>query len=135
MENIRYYLCFHSSYRWFNSNLVSGAVGLLFVSSAVTMAVPYSLGKVLDIIYSGTDTPVEAKRKLNQFCAVLVGVFLVGGLCNFGRIYIISCAGIQYIKAHLLDVSIFIQMLYIILYILKGTESHNSLENVSSLLL
>lgn len=66
------------------------------------MAVPYSLGKVLDIIYSGTDTPVEAKRKLNQFCAVLVGVFLVGGLCNFGRIYIISCAGIQYTKAHLL---------------------------------
>ncbi|GLV37360.1 uncharacterized protein CBL_10673 [Carabus blaptoides fortunei] len=38
-------------------------------------------------------TPVEAKQKLNQFCAVLVGVFLFGGLCNFGRIYIISCAG------------------------------------------
>lgn len=57
------------------------------------MAVPFSLGKVLDIIYSGSDNLSEARTKLNNLCGILVVVFLVGAVCNFGRVYIMSSAG------------------------------------------
>lgn len=73
---------------------ILGAVALLLVSSGVTMAVPYSLGKVLDIIYSGADNPTESSNRLNKLCLILIGVFLAGAACNFGRVYLLSCAGI-----------------------------------------
>lgn len=63
------------------------------VSSAVTMAVPFSLGKVLDIIYSSSNNLGEARTKLNHLCGILVAVFMVGAVCNFGRVYIMSTAG------------------------------------------
>lgn len=67
---------------------------LLLVSSGVTMAVPYSLGKVLDIIYSAeSGSSKESAEKLNRVCALLLAVFAVGALANFGRVYILSCAG------------------------------------------
>ncbi|XP_017768043.1 PREDICTED: ATP-binding cassette sub-family B member 10, mitochondrial isoform X2 [Nicrophorus vespilloides] len=72
---------------------LSGAVLLLFISSSVSMAVPFSLGKVLDIIYSNTGDAEAAKAKMNRLCGILVGVFFVGALCNFGRVYIMSTAG------------------------------------------
>lgn len=57
------------------------------------MAVPFTLGKVLDIIYTSSNDQEEAKTKLNNVCGVLVLVFIVGALCNFGRIYIMSTSG------------------------------------------
>ncbi|XP_046967857.1 ATP-binding cassette sub-family B member 10, mitochondrial-like [Vanessa cardui] len=72
---------------------LTGAIGLLFISSSVTMAVPFSLGMVLDIIYSGTNDLVTAREKLDELCLVLCGVFLLGGLCNFGRVYLMSISG------------------------------------------
>lgn len=58
------------------------------------MAVPFSLGKVLDIIYSSSNNLTEAREKMNQLCGILITVFLIGAVCNFGRIYIMSTAGI-----------------------------------------
>lgn len=72
---------------------LAGAVCLLFVSSTVSMAVPFSLGKVLDIIYTSSANMDEAKGKLNRVCAMLVGVFFIGACANFGRIYLMSTAG------------------------------------------
>lgn len=57
------------------------------------MAVPFSLGKVLDIIYSSTSDLAAAREKLDALCLMLCGVFLVGGLCNFGRVYLMSISG------------------------------------------
>lgn len=57
------------------------------------MAVPFSLGKVLDIIYTSSDNIEDARRRLNNVCGILVAVFLLGAACNFGRIYIMSTAG------------------------------------------
>lgn len=57
------------------------------------MAVPFSLGKVLDIIYTNTDDFDEAKAKLNKVCGILLSVFVLGGICNFGRVYFMSIAG------------------------------------------
>ncbi|XP_049875054.1 ATP-binding cassette sub-family B member 10, mitochondrial isoform X2 [Pectinophora gossypiella] len=57
------------------------------------MAVPFSLGKVLDIIYSSTADLGAAREKLDSLCLMLCGVFLIGGLCNFGRVYLMSISG------------------------------------------
>lgn len=64
------------------------AMGCLLVSSSITMGVPYSIGRILDIIF----TEQVAKEKLKEFCAILVGIFIVGGLANFGRIYLMNGA-------------------------------------------
>ncbi|XP_059062838.1 ATP-binding cassette sub-family B member 10, mitochondrial [Achroia grisella] len=72
---------------------LTGAIGLLIISSSVTMAVPFSLGKVLDIIYDSTNDLPAAREKLDALCLVLCGVFMVGGLCNFGRVYLMSISG------------------------------------------
>lgn len=72
---------------------LTGAIGFLIISSSVTMAVPFSLGKVLDIIYDSTSDMVGAKEKLDALCLMLCGVFLIGGLCNFGRVYLMSISG------------------------------------------
>lgn len=56
------------------------------------MAVPYGLGKILDTIYKDGKELTEAKKKLKQFCLVLIGVFLVGGVANFGRVYLFNRA-------------------------------------------
>lgn len=57
------------------------------------MAVPFSLGKVLDIIYTTTNDIGAAREKLDSLCLLLCGVFLVGGICNFGRVYLMSISG------------------------------------------
>ncbi|XP_063385198.1 ATP-binding cassette sub-family B member 10, mitochondrial [Cydia fagiglandana] len=72
---------------------LTGAIGLLIISSSVTMAIPFSLGKVLDIIYSSTNDLAGAREKLDTLCLMLCGVFLIGGLCNFGRVYLMSISG------------------------------------------
>lgn len=58
------------------------------------MSVPFGLGKVLDIIYAADTTtdPASAKERMNQFCLILCVVFVVGGLANFGRVYLFNNA-------------------------------------------
>lgn len=60
------------------------------------MSVPFALGQVLDLIFENdtTDdtTTMKASDKLRYFCAVLCGVFLIGGLANYGRVYLFNSA-------------------------------------------
>ncbi|KAK4300115.1 hypothetical protein Pmani_027666 [Petrolisthes manimaculis] len=67
------------------------AIGLLGISSTVTMAVPYALGHVVDIIYTSEASVVA--DNLNRVCMALTAVFLTGALSNFGRVYLMSIAG------------------------------------------
>lgn len=64
------------------------AIGCLIVSSAVTLGVPRAIGKLMDMIILD-EFP---KEKLNSFCIALLGIFVVGGLANFGRIYLMNSA-------------------------------------------
>jgi len=73
----------------------TGAVCFLLVSSAVTMAIPFSFGRIVDIIYKSDAT--EAQSKLVKTCTILLPIFLVGAACNFGRIYLMNTSG-NYIK-------------------------------------
>ena len=63
---------------------ISAAVGLLFVSSGVTMAVPFALGRVIDTIYSmdqvkdNKDKKGQFEKNLKSLCAALTGIFIIG---------------------------------------------------------
>ena len=70
-----------------------GAIGLLFISSAVTMSVPFCMGKIIDIIYSTSQDTAQMVDTLSYVCTVLAGVFLLGGAANFGRVYLIQISG------------------------------------------
>jgi len=69
----------------------SGAVCFLLVSSAVTMAIPFSFGRIVDIIYKSDIT--EAQSKLITICTILLPIFVIGAACNFGRIYLMNTSG------------------------------------------
>ena len=72
---------------------LAGAIALLFVSSAVTLAVPFGIGKVIDIIYTqGQDS--DMVEKLTRFCKILLGVFLCGAAANAGRVYLMQTSGL-----------------------------------------
>lgn len=57
------------------------------------MAIPFSLGKVLDTIYTSSENIDEARTRLNKVCGILLCVFVLGAICNYGRIYYMSTAG------------------------------------------
>ncbi|KAJ2458563.1 ATP-binding cassette permease mdl1 [Coemansia sp. RSA 2424] len=72
--------------------LLGGAVGLLFVSSTVTMAVPFSMGKIIDMVTnSGASIPMGLS--LTQVFVGLGSVFVVGAIANAGRVMLIRTAG------------------------------------------
>lgn len=57
------------------------------------MAVPFALGKVIDIIYNLDKETSETSNKLNSVCLGLAAVFVLGGICNFGRVYLMRVSG------------------------------------------
>lgn len=77
---------------------LAGAIGLLFISSAVTMSVPFCMGKIIDIIYTSSQNPAQMVDTLTYVCKILCGVFLLGGTANFGRVYLIQISGQKIIK-------------------------------------
>ncbi|XP_062553770.1 ATP-binding cassette sub-family B member 10, mitochondrial [Armigeres subalbatus] len=89
--DVRRLLEFAKPERW----NITGGIGCLMLSSAITMSVPFGLGKVLDVIYATSGESGIAKEKLDQFCLLLAGVFLIGGLTNFGRVYLFSNASLR----------------------------------------
>lgn len=67
---------------------IGASVACLVVSSSITMSVPYCIGKILDIIF----TQDLVAERLTGFCAAMMGVFVVGAVANFGRIYLMNGA-------------------------------------------
>lgn len=70
---------------------LAGATVLLLISSSVTMAVPFCMGKIIDVMYKSSLE--ELKDKLARICQILVIVFIVGAGANFGRVYLMSISG------------------------------------------
>lgn len=102
-----------SGFHWFFFR-VSGAVCFLLVSSAITMVIPFSFGRVVDIIYKSDLGEVQSK--LITICTILLPIFLIGAACNFGRIYIINTSG-----------SWIFYFIYYIYYSLHGTGKREGL--------
>ncbi|XP_063958737.1 ATP-binding cassette sub-family B member 10, mitochondrial-like [Lytechinus pictus] len=77
------------------------AIGLLLISSTVTIAVPFALGKVIDTIYNTSSeegSRDDMMKRLTRLCTFLAGVFLVGAAANFGRVYLMQTSGQRIIK-------------------------------------
>ncbi|XP_037917942.1 ATP-binding cassette sub-family B member 10, mitochondrial-like [Hermetia illucens] len=89
-SDVKRLLSLAKSEKW----VLVAAIGFLLVSSTVTMAVPYALGKILDIIFVKTDNTVMME-KLRNFSMILAGVFILGGLANFGRVYLFTTASLR----------------------------------------
>ncbi|KAI8320975.1 hypothetical protein GQ54DRAFT_298296 [Martensiomyces pterosporus] len=72
--------------------LLGGAVGLLVVSSSVTMTVPFSMGKIIDMV-TNAQAVIPFGLTLGQVFAGLGGMFVVGAVANTGRVVLIRTAG------------------------------------------
>ncbi|XP_005102782.1 ATP-binding cassette sub-family B member 10, mitochondrial [Aplysia californica] len=75
---------------------LAAAMGCLVVSSGVAMSVPFYIGKIIDLIYTSDKSVMM--NNLNAVCAVLLGVFILGGLANFGRVYILQTSSQRMVK-------------------------------------
>ncbi|KFM79192.1 ATP-binding cassette sub-family B member 10, mitochondrial, partial [Stegodyphus mimosarum] len=75
---------------------LSGAILLLLVSSSVTMAVPFCVGKLIDILSSSKE---DMKSSLIDYCHVLVLIFAVGALANLGRVYLMNTSSYRIVNS------------------------------------
>lgn len=70
------------------------AFTFLLISSAITMSIPFSIGKILDL---ATKDPSEEGKLfglgLTQFYIALGGVLTIGAAANYGRIIILRVVG------------------------------------------
>ena len=55
------------------------------------MAVPFFIGKLIDFIQTGDKETM--KENLKNIALIMSGVFIIGALANFGRVYIIQSTG------------------------------------------
>jgi len=71
--------------------MLGAAFAFLLLSSSITMAIPFSIGKILDMATSGK----ELLFGLNPttFYMALAGVMVVGASANYGRIIILRIVG------------------------------------------
>jgi putative ABC transport system ATP-binding protein len=70
------------------------AFGFLIVSSSITMSIPFSIGKILDL---ATKDPAEGSKlfglEIHQFYIALGAVLTMGAAANYGRIIILRIVG------------------------------------------
>ncbi|KAK3327935.1 P-loop containing nucleoside triphosphate hydrolase protein [Cercophora scortea] len=75
--------------RWLGAAFV-----LLLISSSVTMSIPFSVGRILDLSTKGPDEEVLLfGLTLRQFFGGLAVVLTVGAMANFGRIILLRIVG------------------------------------------
>lgn len=72
---------------------LSVAVGFLLVSSSISMSIPFSIGKILDIATNASADNRLFGLELTQFYLALGGVLVVGAVANYARIIILRIVG------------------------------------------
>lgn len=70
-----------------------GALGLLAVSSAISMSIPLVIGKFLDSGKENIENVTIYGLSMSQFFAAIGGVFVIGAICNSGRVIILRAVG------------------------------------------
>jgi len=78
----------------------SAAIGLLGISTAVTLSVPLCVQRTVDTIF-GANTPSLGPFSdftIEQICYGFCGIFVVGALANVGRIWFIQTASARVVK-------------------------------------
>ena len=69
------------------------AVGLLLISSSITMAIPFSIGKILDVATNADSGNAIFGLAPGTFYLTLGSVLVVGASANYGRIIILRIVG------------------------------------------
>ena len=82
------------------AKVLGAAFVLLLVSSSITMSIPFSIGKILDIATAGGAAGVTGGSEamlfglnITTFYAALASVLAVGAVSNYGRIIILRIVG------------------------------------------
>ncbi|KAJ4145642.1 hypothetical protein LMH87_004486 [Akanthomyces muscarius] len=66
----------------------------LVISSSVTMSIPFSVGRILDLATKGEDEDIRLfGLTLNQFFIGLAGILTLGAMANFGRVILLRIVG------------------------------------------
>ncbi|KAI0050836.1 hypothetical protein FA95DRAFT_1587582 [Auriscalpium vulgare] len=68
------------------------AVGLLLVSSSVSMSIPFTVGKLIDY-FTAANPSIPYDLSLGQASAILLLVFTIGGAANAGRAFLMRMSG------------------------------------------
>ncbi|KAL0579611.1 ATP-binding cassette permease mdl1 [Marasmius crinis-equi] len=74
------------------SKTLSIAVGLLLVSSSVSMSIPFVVGRLIDF-FSSTNPQIPLGLGIWQAGGILLAVFTVGAVANAGRSFLMKMAG------------------------------------------
>ncbi|KAK7057645.1 ATP-binding cassette transporter [Favolaschia claudopus] len=94
------------------------AVGLLFVSSSVSMTIPLTIGKLIDF-FSSPNPHFPLDLSLWQASSILMLMFTAGALANAGRAYLMRMAG-QRIIARLRETTYSTALVQEVEYVEKG---------------
>lgn len=66
----------------------------LVISSSVTMSIPFSVGRILDLATKGGDEEIRLfGLTLNQFFFGLGSILTIGAMANFGRVVLLRIVG------------------------------------------
>lgn len=65
----------------------------LLISSAVTMSIPFSVGRILDIATAKKDEPTVLGLTLTQFFLGFAAFMTLGAVANFGRVVLLRIVG------------------------------------------
>ncbi|GJE97308.1 ABC transporter ATP-binding protein [Phanerochaete sordida] len=68
------------------------AVGLLFISSSVSMSIPFTIGKLIDY-FTSSNPQIPLGLSLGQASAILLFMFTVGACANAGRATLMRISG------------------------------------------
>ncbi|XP_068141126.1 ATP-binding cassette sub-family B member 10, mitochondrial isoform X1 [Drosophila tropicalis] len=73
-------------------------IACLVVSSAITMSVPFFLGKVVDVVFNKAGLDSAVMDKLRDYSLALFGIFIIGGIANFARVYLFGTASLRIVR-------------------------------------
>lgn len=74
--------------RWLGISFI-----FLLISSGVTMSIPFSVGRILDIATSSKDETTLLGLTLNQFFLGFAAFMTLGAMANFGRVVLLRIVG------------------------------------------
>ncbi|EPS38257.1 hypothetical protein H072_7907 [Dactylellina haptotyla CBS 200.50] len=72
---------------------LGAAFCFLLVSSAISMSIPFSIGKILDAATNSGGEGTLFGLPMNQFYVALGGVLCIGAMANYGRIILLRVVG------------------------------------------
>ena len=110
----------------------SAAVGLLGISTAVTLSVPLCVQRTVDTIFGATTPSLGpfSDLTIEQICFGFCGIFVIGALANTGRIWFIQSASARVVKDLRYDV--YKSLLMRDMYFFDKTSSGELVNRLSS---